>query len=88
MRVTVRDFMEVILLLKVVVVMSVEVLVLVVVQSRPGEPSNIPFLYALDVTHVPQSVCAKDDALENMSHMFVTQDTSHLERSLLNDDAE
>ena len=89
MRVTVRDFMEVILLLKVVVVVVVvEVLVLVVVQSRPGEPSNIPFLYALDVTHAPQSVCAKDDALENMSHMLVTQDTSHLEMSPLNDDAE
>ena len=78
--------MEVVLLLEVVVV--VEILVLVVVQIRPGEPSNIPPLYAVEVPHTPQSVCANDDASSNMSSMSVTLDTSHLERSLLNDEAE
>ena len=39
------------------------------------------------MSHAPQSVCAKDDALENICFMFVTLDTSHLERSLLKDDA-
>ena len=68
-------------------VVVVEVLVLVVVQSRPEEPLNIPSLSAVEVTHVPQSVCAKDDAPLNISAMVVTLDTYHLEMSLLNDDA-
>ena len=78
--------MEVASLLEEVVV--AEMLVLVVVQIRPDEPSNIPPLYAVEVIHTPQSVCANDDASSNMSSMSVTLDTSHLERSLLNDDAE
>ena len=57
-------------------------------QICPNDPSNIPSLSAVDVSHAPQSVCAKDDAPKNMSSMLVTLDTSHLEMSLLNDDAE
>ena len=57
-------------------------------QIRPDEPSNIPFLSAVEVCQVPQSVCAKDDAPENMVCMLVTLDTSQLEMSPLNDDAE
>ena len=85
-RVKVSVFMKIILRLEVVVV--VEVLVLVVVQIRSDEPSNIPSLFAVEVSHAPQSVCAKDDAPLNISSMLVTLDTSHLERSPLNDDAE
>ena len=85
MRVTVRDFMEVILPLKVVVVVEL----VVVVQIRPDEPSNIPVLSAVEVSHAPpQSVCAKDDAPENMPSMVITLDTSHAEMSPLNDVAE
>ena len=78
--------MEVASLLEEVVV--AEVLVLVVVQIRPDEPSNILTLSAVDVLHTPQSVCANDDAPENMSTISVTLDTSHLEMSPLNDVAE
>ena len=67
--------------------MVVEVLVLVV-PCRPDEPPNISVLDAVEVIHVPQSVCANDEASTNMSSMLVTLDTSHLERSMLNDDAE
>ena len=77
--------MEVASLLEEVVV--AEVLVLVVVQIRPDEPSNISSLFAVEVIHAPQSVCAKDDAPLNMMFMPVTPDTSHLEMSPLNDDA-
>ena len=63
--------------------MVVEVLVLVV-QIRPDERKNIPSLSAVEVGHAPQSVCAKDDAPENIDSMLVTLDTSHLERSPLN----
>ena len=59
-----------------------------VVQIRPDEPSNIPSLSAVEVSHAPQSVCAKDDAPENISFMLATLDTSHLDMSPLNDDAE
>ena len=45
----------------VVVVDAVEVVVLVM-QIRPDEPSNILTLSAVEVLHDPQSVCAKDDA--------------------------
>ena len=76
-----------VLILVVVVAVVVDVLVLVV-QIRPDEPSNIPFLSAVEVLHAPQSVCEKDDALRNMDFMLATLDTSHLEMSLLNDDAE
>ena len=58
-----------------------------VVQSRPDEPANIPSFLAVEVLHAPQSSCSKDDAPENISSMLVTLDTSHLERSPLNDDA-
>ena len=77
--------MEVASLLEEVVV--AEVLVLVVVQIRPDEPSNIPSLSAVEVIHTPQSVCAKDDAPLNICSMLATLDTSHLEISPLKDDA-
>ena len=86
-RIRFRGFMEIVVLLDVVVVV-VEVLVLVVVQIRPGEPLNIPSLSAVEVSHAPQSGRAKDDAPENMPRMVVTLDTSHVEMSSLNDDAE
>ena len=66
----------------------VEVRVLVVMQSRPDEPSNISLLSALEVIHAPHNVCAIDDAPENMPFMAIALDTSHLEMSPLNDDAE
>ena len=53
--------MESVLLLEEVVVV-VEVLVLSM-QIRPDEPSNISSLSAVEVYHAPQRVCAKDDAL-------------------------
>ena len=56
----------------------------VVEQIFPNEPSNIPSLSAVEVSHAPQSVCAKNDAPKNMSSMLVTLDTSHLEMSPLN----
>ena len=68
--------------------MEVVLLVEVVVQICPDESSNIPSLFAVEVSHMPQSVCAKDDAPKNICSMLVTLDTSHLERSRLNDDAE
>ena len=64
------------------------VLLLVDTQICPDEPSNILSLSAVEVSHAPQSACAKDDAPKNMTFMLVTLDTSHLEISLLNDDAE
>ena len=57
-------------------------------QILPDEPSNILSLSAVEVNQAPQSACAKDDAAKNMTLMFVTLDTSHLEISLLNDDPE
>ena len=61
-----RVFMEVVLLLDAVVMV---VKVRLVLQIRPGEPFNTPALSAFEVTHAPQSVCAKDDAPTNMSSM-------------------
>ena len=85
--VRVRVFLEIVLLLM-EVVGFVEVLA-VGMQIRPDESSNIPSFFAfLEVYHAPHSVCAKDDAPENICSMLVTLDTSHLERSPLNDDAE
>ena len=55
------------------------------VQICPDEPSNIPSLSAVEVSHAPQRVCANDDAPENILAMSVTLDTSHLETSPLND---
>ena len=60
-------------------------MVVTVVQICPDEPSNIPSLFAVEVLHLPQSVCVKDGAPENISFMLVTLDTSHLERSPVND---
>ena len=71
-----------VLLLEVVV----DLLVLVA-QISPGGASNIPAALAFEVSHVPQSVCANDDAPSKISRMSVTLETSHLEMSLLNDDA-
>ena len=66
----------------------IEVVLLLEVQIRPDEPSNILSLSAVEANQAPQSVCAKDDAAKNMTFILVTLDTSHLEMSLLNDDAE
>ena len=78
-KVNLRVFMTVVLLLKVPVVV-------LVVQIRPDEPSNIPSLSAVEMSHAsPQSVCAKDDAPKNMCSMSVTLGTSHFEMSTLND---
>ena len=60
----------------------------VLVQIRPDDPSNIPSLFAVEVLHLPQSICAKDDAPKNICPILVTLDTSHLEMSPLKDDAE
>ena len=48
---------------------------------------NILSLFAVEVLHAPQSSRAKADAPENMPPISATLDTSHLERSPLNDDA-
>ena len=42
-----------------------EVLVLVL-HICPEEPRNISFFFAVEVSHASQSVCLKDDALENI----------------------
>ena len=76
--------MDILLLLEVVVA---EVII-VVIQIRPDEPSNILSLSAAEVIHVPQRVCENDGASENILTILATLDTSHLEMSLLNDDAE
>ena len=82
-------FMEVVFLLDLGVEMVVEVVVLGGATVRPDEPSNIPsFFAAMFVLHVPERVCANDDAPEKISAMLVTLDTSHSERSRLNDGAE
>ena len=86
--VRVRPVMEVVLPVEVKTVVVMEVVVLIVVQIRPDEPSNIPSLSAVEVLHAPQSVRAKDDAPANVCFMLVTLDTSHLEMSTLNDNAE
>ena len=64
-----------------------EVVLLLDMQIRPDEPSNILSLSAVEVNQAPQSACAKDDAPKNMTFMLLTMDTSHLEMSLLNFDA-
>ena len=48
--------MEVVFLLVKVVVEVVKEVVVLVVQIRPDEPSNIPSLSAVEVPHAPQSV--------------------------------
>ena len=66
--------------------LEVVLLLDVVVQIAPDEPyTNHQSLSAFEVSHAPQSVCEKADALLNMPIMLVTLDTSHLEMSLLND---
>ena len=64
---------------------------LVQVPIFPGDPSNMcprfpPLIHA--IIHLPQSVCLNDNADWNMLSMLPTLDTSHLDRSPLNDDAE
>ena len=76
--------MQLVLLLEEVLVVGLFVLL----QICPYDLSNIRSLLAVEVNQAPQSVCAKDDAPENISTMWVTLDTSHLEISPLNDDAE
>merc|ERR1719201_2903730 len=64
------------------------VVVVVVHIIFPDEPENMPDLpLAVDLTHAPQSVWEKDFAPWNMESILVTLDTSHLERSALNDEA-
>ena len=79
-----RGVKDLVLLVKV----DVEVVVDSVVQIFPDEPTNIPSLSAVEVFHLPQSACAKDEAPKNILSMLITLDTSHLEMSLLKDDAE
>ena len=52
------------------------------------EPRNILVCFAVELLHVPQSVCVKDLATANICSMLVTRDTSHLEMSQLNASAE
>ena len=73
---------------RIIVFMEVALLVEGVVPIRPDESVNILSFFALEVYHAPESICAKDDALQNISSMLVTLDTSHLAISTLNDDAE
>ena len=74
--------------MEVVVKVVVGVVALVpVVQSRL-DFTNISVLSAVEVLHAPQSECEKDDAPANICFMVVTLDTSHLEISPSNDDAE
>ena len=55
----------------------------------PDDPVNIFVLLAFELTHsIPQSFWLNASALKNIESMLVTLDTSHFERSLLNDDAE
>ena len=50
-----------------VVAVVEEIVLVVVVQSRPEEPSNIASLSAVEeATHAPQRVPVKDDAPANM----------------------
>ena len=48
---------------KVVVTLVVDSVVDSLVQNFPDEPSNMFSLLASEVSHLPQSTCAKDDAL-------------------------
>ena len=77
--------MEVILLVEEVVVGKV---IKLSVHIRPEESVNIPSLSAFEVNQAPHSVCANDDAPRNIPAMLATLDTSHLEMSTLNDEAE
>ena len=56
---------------------------------RPDERTNMPFVlvFCAKAIHVPQRVCANDEAPANMVFMLATLDTSHLEISMLNDEA-
>ena len=49
---------EFLLLVDVVVMLVADL----VAQISPDEPSNISSLVAFEVSHLPQSACAKDDA--------------------------
>ena len=53
---------------------------------EPSEPANILSLDAFEKPHVaPQSFCLKEDAPWNMESILLTLDTSHFDRSPLND---
>ena len=53
---------------------------------EPGELSNILFFDAFELTHAwPHSVWSKEVAPQNILNMLVTCDTSHLDRSALNE---
>ena len=54
----------------------------------PGEVWNMFGLFASEAFHAPQRVWANFDAPWNIYAIVVTLDTSHLERSPLNDFAE
>ena len=51
------------MVVKVVVKVVVTLVADSLVQNFPGEPSNMFSLLALEVSHLPQRTCAKDDAL-------------------------
>ena len=54
----------------------------------PDDPSNITACFALELIHAkPQSLRLKSVAPKNILRMSFTFDTSHFERSPLNDDA-
>ena len=75
--------------MKVVLLLEVLMVVLVVQICPERESANMVSLFAVELSQAsPQSVCSKANALQNMRCMSVTLDTSHLERSPLNDDAE
>ena len=58
-------------------------------EMDPGEPSNMRFFVAFELTQAaPQSFRLKDFAPINIPVMSVTLDTSHFEISLLNDFAQ
>ena len=68
---------------------KVGVLVEVVLrQNFPDDSSKIPTLFAVEVNHKPESVCAKDEAPLNILLISVTLDTSHFDRSKSKDDAD
>ena len=51
------------MVVKVVVTLVADSVVDSLVQIFPDEPSNMFSLLAVEVSHLPQSTCAKDDAL-------------------------
>ena len=58
---------------------------LVLPAIEPGQLWNMPYLLAVLVDHAPPSWWVNDVAPLSMWSMYVTFDTSHCERSPLND---